>query len=274
MTALDLGLCYQSLGFTEPPFRMTPDTDFFFSGNQYLEALDHLRFGIASGAFTILTGEVGLGKTLLCRHLLRNAPKNIRFAYLLNPPQSFGEVLTAIHEDLTGVDLEYVSVGRLQRKLTNLLLHLAGRGERVAILIDEAHHLSTKVLEGLRLLSNLDTEKQKLICLLFVGQPELEQKLSAQPLRTLSQRISVRYRLHRMGIRETNNYIRHRLGVAQESQSIHLDCGVMTFTYLFSRGVPRRINQLLDRSLLAAYASGQSVINPWMVWKAAREITR
>ena len=125
MTTFDLNLCYDDLGFAEPPFRLTPDTDFFFPGSHHMEALHHLQFGIASGAFTMLTGEVGLGKTLLCRHLLRHPPDGVRFAYLLNPDQSYSDLLTSIYEDLTGTIPADRSLGALQRELPKLLLRLA-----------------------------------------------------------------------------------------------------------------------------------------------------
>lgn len=272
-TALDLRLCYQTLGFTEPPFRITPDTDFFFPGSRYLEALDHLRFGIASGSLTMLTGEVGLGKTLLCRYLLRHPPPGIRFAYLMNPDQSYRDLLTSIYQDLTGTSPADGSLGGLQRELPHLLLRLAERGERVAVLVDEAHRLSGKVLEGLRLLSNLDTEKEKLMCLLFVGQPELEQKLAARALRPLAQRIAVRYRLEPLRSWETLRYIRHRLSVADRSGRFQVGPGVILMTHLLSGGVPRRINQVLDRSLLAAFAEQRRAIGYRMIWKASREIS-
>jgi general secretion pathway protein A len=271
MTTLDLSLCYQELGFSEPPFRLTPDTDFFFPGSHHLEALNHLRFGIASGGLTMLTGEVGLGKTLLCRHLLRHPPTGIRFAYLMNPDQSYGDLLTSIYEDLTGTLPEDQSLGALQRELPKLLLRLAEEGERVVVLVDEAHRLSGKVLEGLRLLSNLDTEKDKLMCLLLVGQPELEQKLAARVFRPLRQRISVRYRLEPFTYKETRAYILHRLHVADATHRFHLGMGVLWCIYLWSGGVPRRINQLCDRALLATYAQGCHTVTPRMVWKATKE---
>ncbi len=169
---LDLQGCYRGLGYAESPFGMTPDTDFFFPCNQHLEALDHLKFGIASGGITVLTGEVGLGKTLLCRYLLRKGMHGVKFAYLFNPDQTYDDLLRALYEDLTGKSGEGFTVGALQGELYRVLLQFAAGGERVAVLIDEAHRLNPSVLEGLRLLSNLDTEKEKLLCLLFVGQPE------------------------------------------------------------------------------------------------------
>ena len=274
MTTLDLSPCYQELGFSEPPFRITPDTDFFFSGSRHMEALDHLRFGIASGGLTMLTGEVGLGKTLLCRYLLRHAPQGVRFAYLLNPDQSYADLLTSIYEDLTGTVPEDQSLGALQRELPKLLLRLAEGGERVVVLVDEAHRLSGKVLEGLRLLSNLDTEKDKLMCLLLVGQPELEHKLKGRAFRPLRQRISVRYRLEAFGYRETRDYLLHRLAKATHAKSLRLQTGVPWLIYLLSGGVPRRINQLCDRALLGAFAKRQPVVSLWLVWKASREFLK
>ena len=160
MDGLDLNVCYERLGFIEAPFRITPDTDYFFRSSQHLQALEHLQFGIASGELTMLTGEVGVGKTLVCRYLLRHPPKGVRFAYLLNPDQSYADLLGSIYRDLTGQAPEDRSIGSLQRTLSHVLLQLAGQGERVAVLVDEAHRLNGKVLEGLRLLSNLDTEKE------------------------------------------------------------------------------------------------------------------
>ncbi|GJL51155.1 ExeA family protein [Candidatus Nitrospira salsa] len=272
MISGNLAMCYEELGFVEPPFRITPDTDFFFPGSQHLEALSHLRYGIASGSLTMLTGEVGLGKTLLCRHLLRHPPEHTRFAYLLNPDQSYGGLLASIYEDLTGKVPKDASLGSLQRELPKLLLRLAEGGEQVAVLVDEAHRLSGKVMEGLRLLSNLDTEKDKLMCLLLVGQPELELKLAKRALRPLAQRISVRYHLKPFTLRDTMKYVRHRLRVATRDDRVHVNAGILMLVHMISGGVPRRINQLCDRALLAAYAKGEQVISPWMVRQAAREI--
>lgn len=273
MAALDLNVCYQQLGFTEAPFRITPDTDYFFRSPQHLRALAHLQFGIASGELTMLTGEVGVGKTLVCRYLLRHPPKGVRFAYLLNPDQSYVDLLGSIYRDLTGQIPEDHGIGALQRSLSHVLLELAGRGERVAVLVDEAHRLGGNALEGLRLLSNLDTEKEKLMCLSFVGQPELERTLSRRVLRPLSQRISIRFRLKPFDCRETMDYIRHRLRVAGPRTRFQFSPGVMMLTHYLSGGVPRRINQLCHRSLLAAYARRRCDVSLRMVLRARREIT-
>ncbi len=270
---VDLLPCYVRMGFTEAPFRMTPDTDYFFHGQQHQQALQHLQFGIASGELTMLTGEVGVGKTLVCRYLLRHPPKGVRFAYLLNPDQSYADLLRSICRDLTGRVSQDRDIGALQRTLSHVILQLAGKGERAAVLIDEAHRLSRNALEGLRLLSNLDTEKEKLMCLLFVGQPELEQTLSHRLLRPLSQRISIRFRLKPFDCRETMYYIRHRLRVAGPRPRFQFPSGAMMLTHYLSGGVPRRINQLCDRSLLAAYASRRFEVNLRMVLRAKREIT-
>jgi len=265
--------CYQALGFVESPFSLTPDTAYFFPGSRHRDALNHLHFGIASGGLTMLTGEVGLGKTLLCRFVLRHPPKGVRLAYLLNPDQSYGDLLVSIIHDLTGVMPTGRGISALQRELMQVLLQFARNGERVALLVDEAHRLSTKVLEGLRLLSNLDTEKEKLLCLSFVGQPELERTLNKRVLRPLAQRISVRYRLNHLNLQETRQYILHRIRIGSRMQPpFRPNIPVTTLVYLITRGVPRRINQLCARALLAAYVAGWPMVNSRMIWKAAKEI--
>ena len=273
MDGRDLDVCYEQLGFTEAPFQVTPDTDYFFPSQRHLQALEYLQFGIASGELTMLTGEVGVGKTLVCRYLLRHPPKGVRLAYLLNPDQSYADLLGSIYRDLTGQVHQDRSIGALQRTLSDVLLQLAGQGERVAVLVDEAHRLSGKVLEGLRLLSNLDTEKEKLMCLLFVGQPELERTLSQRALRPLAQRISIRFRLKPFDCRETMAYIRHRLLVTGAATLFQFPPGAMILTHFLSGGVPRRINQICQRALLAAYAGRRFEVSPRMVLRAKREIT-
>lgn len=271
MEAVDLTPCYRDLGFSEPPFRLPPDTDFFFPGNRHIEALNHLRFGFAGSGLTLLTGEVGLGKTLLCRYVLRHTSPGHRFAYLINPDQSYADLLISIYEDLTGSAPEDRSLSGLQRALPKRLLCLAEQGERVIVLVDEAHRLRGTVLEGLRLLSNLDTEKEKLMCLVLVGQPELEHKLKTHSLRSLRQRITVRHRLEPFGYRETRAYMFHRLRKAGPGSRLRVQPGVPWLIHYLSGGVPRRINRLCDRALLGAYANKKLLLNHLNVWKASQE---
>jgi general secretion pathway protein A len=268
----DFDRCYRELGFSRNPFGLTPDTDFFYPVREHLAALAHLYFGVTSGGFTVLTGEVGLGKTLLCRQLLRRSLGGVHTAYVFNPQLSYADLLQSIYHDLTGKSLEGYTVGKLHNEIYRLLIHLAARGRRVAVLVDEAHRLPPSLLEGLRLLSNLETEKEKLLSLLLVGQPELEQTLRLPSMRPLAQRISVRFHLKPFGYRDTIRYIRHRLLVASQPQTTFRFCAsALLRVHRHSRGVPRQINQICDRALLAAFAAGNREVSDRMVRLAARE---
>jgi len=271
IAALDLQSCYQALGFREPPFRITPDTQFFFPHSQYLAAIGHLRFGMQSGGFTVLTGDVGLGKTLLCRYLLRHLPDNVRTAYIYNPQQSFVELLRSILHDLSGELPAAEEQAALQTRLLTLLEALAAQNVRVAILVDEAHRLNPGVLEGLRLLSNLETEKQKLLALLLVGQTELEKQLNEHGMRALRDRIGIWYRLRPFALRETASYIRHRLDCARLSGDFHFERGALLAAHYYSAGVPRRINLMCDRALLSAYVECERRVGAAMMRRAAQE---
>jgi len=271
----DIDVCYKELGFSEAPFNLTPDTSFFFQGRQHLAALNHLQYGLTSDGFTLLTGEIGLGKTLLCRQLLSSAPKGIKTVYIYNTYVDFMDLLKAIYQDLTGIHLEEASYSKLFNEINKTLIEVASRGEKVVVLLDEAQRLKPRVLEGLRLLSNLETEKKKLMSFIMIGQPELETRLAARNMRPLRQRISVKFRLKPLGYRDTRDYINHRLRVATTSS------GSPTFTemalfiaYRFSGGTPRRINQICDRALLSAFASGKMVINARMLISAAFDIVK
>jgi general secretion pathway protein A len=266
--------CYGALGFATAPFCITPDTDFLVPQQQYLEAIGHLRFGLATGSFTLLTGDVGLGKTLLCRYLMQHLPANVRTAYIFNPQQKYAEFLGSILYDLTGrMPCRNASSAFLHDALFNVLARLAGRGVRVALLIDEAHCLPPELLEGLRLLSNLETGKRKLISLMLVGQNELEQTLQAPGMRALRQRISVWYRLRPFTRRESAQYIRYRLRVARIAAGFEFTATACLFAHKHAGGVPRRLNQICDRALLAAYASGRTRVNAGLLQRAAREVT-
>ena len=268
-----LDACYGSLGFSMPPFSITPDTDFLVPHRQYLEALSHLRFGLATGSFTLLTGDVGLGKTLLCRYLMRHLPANVRTAYIFNPQQNYAEFLGSILHDLTGqLPARKASSAQLHDRLFNVLAQLAGRGHRVALLIDEAHRLTPELLEGLRLLSNLETGKRKLISLMLVGQNELEQTLQVPDMRALRQRISVWHRLRPFTRRESKEYIRYRLQLASAAGKFEISTPACWQAHRRAGGVPRRLNQICDRALLAAYSSGSKRVNARLMQRAAREV--
>jgi len=265
--------CYGALGLSTAPFCITPDTDFLVPHNQYLEAIGHLRFGLMTGGFTLLTGEVGLGKTLLCRYLMRHTRLNARTAYIFNPQQSYAELLAAILHDLGGsVPDPGASSAQLHDQLFAVLASYTARGTRVALLIDEAHGLKPELLEGLRLLSNLETEKSKLLSLLLVGQNELEQTLQLPSMRALRQRISAWYRLRPLTRRESADYIRHRLGVAQSSGGLEITGSACLVAHRYARGVPRRLNQICDRALLAAFAFDRKSVDAGLMRRAAREV--
>ncbi|MEJ1296645.1 MAG: AAA family ATPase [Candidatus Sedimenticola sp. (ex Thyasira tokunagai)] len=268
----DLDGCYAALGFSAPPFRITPDIEFLVPHEQYLEAIGHLRFGLMSGGFTLLTGEVGLGKTLLCRYLLHHLPVDTRTAYVFNPQQSYAELLGAIIYDLGGgVPDPGASSAQLHEKLFGILAKHAASGTRVALLIDEAHRLQPELLEGLRLLSNLETDKRKLISLLLVGQSELEQTLKLSSMRALSQRISVWHRLRPLKWRESADYIRQRLQMAHSGDFEITDFACL-IAHRYARGVPRRLNQICDRALLAAFTYHHKRVGAGLMRRAAREV--
>ncbi len=267
-----LDACYHALGLTEPPFRITPDTQFFFPHSQYVSALGHLRFGMVSGGFTVLTGEVGLGKTLLCRHLLRNLPEGVRTAYVYNPQLSFIELMRSIIHDLEEEVPDVDSEAALQQYMLELLVKLTSADTRVAVLVDEAHRLSPAVLEGLRQLSNLETEKQKLLSLLLVGQTELEQQLKSREMRALRDRISVWHRLRPFSPSETTSYINHRLDSVRKNGHLKFTRAALMLVHYYSSGVPRRINLICDRALLCAFVGETLLIDAVMVRRAAREV--
>ena len=270
MASLDA--CYHALGLTEPPFRITPDTQFFFPHSQYLSALGHLRFGMLSGGFTVLTAEVGLGKTLLCRHLLRNLPEGVRTAYVYNPQLSFIELMRSIIHDLGEEVPNVESEAALQQYMLEVLVKLTTADTRVAVLVDEAHRLSPAVLEGLRLLSNLETEKQKLLSLILVGQTELEQQLKSRDMRALRDRISVWHRLRAFTLKETTSYINHRLDSVRKNGHLKFTRSAMMFIHYHSGGVPRRINLICDRALLCAFVGETFIVDAAMARRAAREV--
>ena len=268
----DINAAYKALGFRSQPFNITPDRSFFYPSERYVAALQHLRFGVASGGFTMLTGEVGLGKTLLCRQVLAVEPPNTKIAYILNPPQTYVELLRRVLTDLGGESTPDQDEDQLQASLELLLFKLAGENQRVAVLVDEAHRLPPEVLERLRLLSNLETDQRKLLSLLLVGQPELDRTLASKAMRPLAQRISIRYRLDTMSLSETCEYIRHRVEVAHRSNNFEFTGLALRVIHAAAKGVPRRINQIADRCVLDAYLHMRMYVNVWCALRSAKEV--
>ena len=250
-------------GLNEKPFSITPDPRYLFMSERHGEALAHLVYGVTeSGGFIQLTGEVGTGKTTLCRSLLLNRmPGNADVAVVLNPQLSAPEFLEAICEEL-GIDLPSSSgsIKALINALNEHLLQAHSEGRRTILIVDEAQNLAPEVLEEVRLLTNLETSKQKLLQIILIGQPELRELLARTDLRQLAQRITGRYHLEPLTREETNQYIEHRLQVAGALGEV-FDAGAKRAVFKLSQGVPRLINVICDRALLGAYSQGVRTVN-------------
>jgi general secretion pathway protein A len=239
---------------------------------RHQEGLAHLLYGMNfGGGFVALTGEVGTGKTTLCRCLLQKIPENIDIALILNPKLNAVELLAAICDEL-GIryDKNQLSLKNLIDLLNQHLLAGHANGRRTVLLIDEAQNLSLEVLEQIRLLTNLETNKTKLLQVILVGQPELKESLKRQDLRQLNQRITARYHLLPLSLDETRVYIRHRLVVCNGRPDIFKESAIRKI-YKLSSGIPRMINILCDRALLGAYSTNTDAITPAIVSAAAHE---
>ena len=259
---------------SENPFSITPDPRFLFMGRHQREAVAHLLYGMSeSGGFVQLTGEVGTGKTTLCRALLQKVPEEVDVALILNPKQTALELLASICDEL---HISYPpgtgSLKVLIDLLNGYLLQSHANGRRTALIIDEAQDLSTEVLEQIRLLTNLETTKQKLLQIFLIGQPELRTLLARPELRQLAQRITARYHLTPLLSEETVAYIRHRLKVVGIDRELFAR-GAVRLVHKLSGGVPRLINIICDRAMLGAYAQQRERIGRKLVRRAAAEVT-
>ena len=262
-------------GLNEPPFSITPDPRYLFMSERHGEALAHLVYGVTeSGGFIQLTGEVGTGKTTLVRTLLQNRlPDNADVAVVLNPQVSDLEFLETICEELGIADADASGSSKaLIDALNHHLLMAHADGRRVILVVDEAQNLSRDVLEQVRLLTNLETSKQKLLQIILIGQPELRELLARTDLRQLAQRITGRYHLEPLSRDEAAEYIEHRLRVAGALGEV-FDTGAKREVFRLSQGVPRLINVICDRALLGAYSREARRVSRHLVRRAAAEIS-
>ena len=274
-----LGPMYNEFfGLKHEPFSIAPDPHYLFMSERHREALAHLLYGVRSGGgFVLLTGEIGAGKTTVCRCFLEKVPRRCNVAYIFNPRQTVEELLESICHDFRiardGPAPERPLTARDHvAALNDFLLRTHGVGQNNVLIIDEAQSLSAEVLEQLRLLTNLETNERKLLQIILIGQPELRDMLARPELEQLAQRVIARYHLEALTARETTHYIQHRLAVAGLSRAMPFDAAAMQRIHALSRGVPRRINLLCDRALLGAYASGKAMADLAIVDKAAAEV--
>jgi general secretion pathway protein A len=268
-------LYLQYFGLNEAPFSITPDPAFVYLSAAHRDALAHLMYGVGqggSGGFVQLTGEVGTGKTTLCRCLLEQVPADCQVALVLNPLMTPRELLATICEEL-GIDTTGIgdSNKAMVDALNAYLLEQHSRGRRVVVVIDEAQNLSPEALEQVRLLTNLETAKDKLLQMVLLGQPELRQLLQRQNLRQLAQRITARYHLAPLNQDESRAYVLHRMKVAGAPRSPFRNSALRAL-YQRSGGVPRLINIIADRALAAAYARESAYVTAGMVNAAANEV--
>jgi general secretion pathway protein A len=263
----------EHFNLTERPFSITPDPRFLYMSARHREALAHLLYGLSEGGgFVLLTGEVGTGKTTICRCLLEQVPDNVDIALVLNPKVTSTELIATVCDELR---IEYprgdISIKALTDVLNRYLLDAYARGRRTVLILDEAQNLSADVLEQVRLLTNLETSTQKLLQIVLIGQPELRSLLAREDMRQLSQRVTARYHLDPISREEAGAYVRHRLQICGTTQVIFSKRSVDKIQQL-SGGIPRLINVLCDRSMLGAYVEGKTQVDPKVVKKAAREV--
>ncbi|MBL4903051.1 MAG: AAA family ATPase [Desulfocapsa sp.] len=260
-------------GLKEKPFSIAPDPRYLYMSELHREALAHLLYGISGdGCFILLTGDVGTGKTTVCRCLLAQLPENTDVALIVNPRLTVLELLKTICDELEiPTEENEKSVKAYIDKLNAFLLEAHANGRNVALLIDEAQNLSLDLLEQLRLLTNLETDQKKLLKIVLLGQTELREILNQEGAAQISQRITSRYHLLPLDRENTFNYIHHRLAVAGERDAI-FSKAALALIFEYSQGIPRLINVLCDRSLLGTYVEEQYLVNERIVKKAAQEV--
>lgn len=257
----------------ERPFKLVPNPEYFFMSKSHEEALAHLNYAISQGdGFVEITGEVGTGKTTLCRVFLDGLDEKTEAAYIFNPKLGPKQLLKTINDEL-GIQSDADDTKDLIDALNAYLIEKKRQGKTVLLLIDEAQNLAKNVLEQLRLLSNLETNTFKLLQIILVGQPELGELLDSHELRQLGQRITLTCHLTPLSLKEMRQYIEHRLHIAGSKPAVQFTASAFRAIYKFSGGTPRLVNIICDRSLLTAFCRDQKNINASVVRAAARELT-
>ncbi len=256
----------------ERPFNVTSDPAFFFFSNKHKEALAHLHYGVSERkGIIVLTGEIGTGKTTLCRFFLGELEKNVKTAFILNPRFSEAQLLESIVTDFGIPALGKNKLGMVSQ-LNEFLLRESSLKNNVVLIIDEAQNLKPGLLEQIRLLSNIETEKEKLLQVILVGQPELNARLNLYELRQLRQRIMVRYHILPLEHREIADYIKHRLNIAGLAEGIEFTIEAIERISSFSSGTPRLINMICDRALLAGFTAGSKSIDRDIINRCLEEL--
>ncbi|MDQ6978152.1 MAG: AAA family ATPase, partial [Ghiorsea sp.] len=260
-------------GFKEKPFTIAPNPQYLFMSKRHQEALAHMLYGLrGEGGVMVLTGEVGTGKTTICRSLLNQLPENTDVAYIINPRQSETEMLASLCDELHIACVDPSSIKSLTDALNQYLLVTHAKGRHTVLIIDEAQNLEITVLEQLRLLTNLETNDKKLLQIMLLGQPELSDILQRQDLRQFAQRITSRYHLTPLDKDEVAAYVNHRLAIAGCDIQTIFSKAVLGVLFKYSAGIPRLINLIADRALLGAYASENKQVSKIILQQAKQEV--
>lgn len=260
------------LGFERPPFNNTPDTSFYFPSERHNEALAQLLYTVgARKGFAVITGEIGSGKTTLCRSLLKKLDDDTSTALITNPRLTGIQLLYSVAREF-GLDVDQVNRVAILDAIYEYLIEQLAEDRNVILIIDEAQNLPLSTLEEVRLISNLETETEKLIQILLLGQPELKRKLEHPSLVQLRQRIAMRYHLTALDQDEMQKYISHRMHVAGRHHRVRFSSRALSMIYRYSGGVPRLVNLLCDRTLITAFTMDTNKIAANIVLAAIREI--
>ncbi len=258
-------------GFKESPFNLTPNSKFFFASHKHTEALDSLAYAIDQRkGFVVITGEIGSGKTTVCRTLLSRLDRHTQVALITNTHLNSKDLLTMVLEDLE-IEHGSGSKAKLLSLLNDYLIDQIQRDNNVVLIIDEAQNLKPAVLEEIRMLSNLETETEKLIQIILLGQPELKQKLALSRLEQLRQRVALYFHLTPLNEEETKEYILHRLKIASGTDHQYLTPEALDLVYQFSKGVPRLVNQICDSAFLTGYVNETRVIDDQLMKEVINE---